>query len=118
MCLSYTSEEISAMHDRNENFHGTQANFEKLKLYQAVKRGLVELEEHYDCVWNVDEYTPNTHEKHAILWIDLCHCAFLNREETAALTEIMGKADGVIFTAIGGCVRISFVIKNIWNDEI
>lgn len=118
MCLSYSPEEIGVMHDRNENFQGTQANFEKLQLYQDVKRGLMEFKEHYECVWNAGEYTPNTREKHAVLWIDLCHCAYLNREEIAVLTEIMGKADGVVFTAIGACVRISFAVKNIWDDEI
>lgn len=104
------------MHDRNENFHGTQANFEKLQLYQTVKRGLMEFKEHCKCVQVVDGYDPNTREKHAILWMDLSPTATLSSEETAALTAIMNEADGVIITAIiEECTRISFVVQNIWE---
>ena len=42
MRVNYTPEEIAEMHDRNENFNGTRANFSKIKLYQAVKSDLVE----------------------------------------------------------------------------
>ena len=42
MRVNYTPEEIAEMHDRNENFNGTRANFSKVKLYQAVKSDLVE----------------------------------------------------------------------------
>lgn len=115
MRLSFTPDEIGAMHDRNENFQGTQANFEKLQLHQAVKRGLVEFKERCDCVQVVDGYDPNTREKHAILWVDFSPAATLDSEETAALTAIMNKADGVIIAAIEECTRISFVIKNIWE---
>lgn len=115
MRLSYTPEEIGAMHDRNENFQGTQANFEKLQLYQAVKRGLIEFKERCECVQVVDGYDPNTREKHAILWIDFSPVADLNNEQTAALTAIMNEADSIIITDMEECTRISFVIKNIWE---
>ena len=39
MRVNYTPEEIAEMHDRNENFNGTRANFSKIKLYQAVEKG-------------------------------------------------------------------------------
>ena len=116
MRLNYTPEEILAMHDRNENFHGTQANFKKLQLYQAVKRGLIEIKEHCECVQVVDGYDPNVREKHAVLWMDLSPVAFLNCEEIVVLSSIMNDADNVIITPVDGYTRISFIIQNIWDD--
>ena len=115
MRLSYTPEKIGAMHDRNENFQGTRANFEKLQLYQSVKRSLMEFKGRCECVQAVDGYDPNTREKHAILWMDFSPAATLSSEQTAALTAIMNEADGIIITAIEDCTRISFVIQNIWE---
>ena len=83
MRVNYTPEEIAEMHDRNENFNGTRANFSKIKLYQAVKSDLVE---------------------------------FMNKEETAALTAIMNKADGTVISAVDGHVRVSFDINDIWEN--
>lgn len=113
--INYTFERIAEAHDRNENFYGTHANFEKLQLYQAVKRDLVEFMERCDRVTLVDGFDPNIREKHAIIWLDLSPAATLNKEETAALTEIMNKADGVVISAVEDHTRISFVIKDIWK---
>ena len=38
---SYTLEEVLAAHDRNEHFHGRQANMDKIQLYHSIKRELV-----------------------------------------------------------------------------
>lgn len=115
MLLSYTPEEIGIMHDRNENFHGTQANFEKLQLYKAVKRSLMEFKERCDCVQTVNGYHPNVREKHAILWMDLSTFDALDRKETAALTAISDTVDNVIITDMENRTRITFVIQNIWE---
>lgn len=115
MRLSYTPEEIGAMHDRNENFRGKQANIEKLQLYRAVKRDLVEFMERCDDVRVVDGFDPNIREKHALLWVDFSPAAILDIKEITALTAIMNKADGVIISAVGDHTRISFMIQNIWE---
>ena len=98
MRVNYTPEEIAEMHDRNENFNGTRANFSKVKLYQAVKSDLVEFMNMCDDVQMIDGYDPNAKEKHAILWLDFSPAATLNKEETAALTAIMNKADGIVIS--------------------
>jgi len=72
MRVNYTPEEIAEMHDRNENFNGTRANFSKIKLYQAVKSDLVEFMNMCDDVRMIDGYDPNMKEKHAILWLLPC----------------------------------------------
>ena len=113
---NYTPEEITAAHDCNENFHGTRANLNKIRLYQVVKRNLVEFMECCDKVDRVDGFDPNVREKHAIIWMDLCPAAILDEEGTAELAGIMAKADGAVFTAVDGHVRITFDIKNIWYD--
>ena len=40
----------------------------------------------------------------------------MSTEETAALAAIMTKVDGTVISAVDGHVRITFDIKNIWND--
>lgn len=116
MRVNYTPEEIAEMHDRNENFNGTRANFSKIKLYQAVKSDLVEFMNICDDVRMIDGYDPNMKEKHVILWLDFSPAATLNKEETAALTAIMSKADGTVISAVDGHVRISFDINDIWDN--
>lgn len=115
MYLSYTPKEIGAMYDRNNNFRGKQANFEKLQLYRVVKRDLLEFMEHCDSVQVVDGYDPNVREKHAMLWMDFSPAATLDKKEAAALTAIMNKADGVIVADVGDYTRISFLIRDIWK---
>lgn len=116
MRVNYTPEEIAEMHDRNENFNGIRANFSKIKLYQVVKSDLVEFMNMCDDVRMIDGYDPNMKEKHAILWLDFSPAATLNKEETAALTAIMNKADGTVISAVDGHVRISFDINDIWDN--
>lgn len=113
--MDYTPEEIAAMHDRNENFHGTLANFEKIALYQAVKSDLVKFMEQSVEVRCVEGFDPNMREKHAVIWMDLAPAATLTKAEAAKLTEIMNKVDGVVLSAVDGHVRISFDINNIWE---
>ena len=112
----YTPEEIAEMHDHNENFNGTQANFEKVQLYHAIRNDLIEFMSLCDDVHLIDGYNPNTREKHAILWLDFSPAATLDKEEIAALVAIMQKSDGVVISAVDGHARISFDVNNIWKN--
>ena len=112
----YAPEEIAAAHDRNESFSGTRANMDKIRLYQTIKHDLAEFVKLCNDAELVDGFDPNVHEKHAILWLDFCLVAILNAEETAALAAIMSRVDGTVISAVDGHVRITFDIKNIWND--
>lgn len=116
MSANYTPEEIAAMHDRNENFNGTRANFSKIKLYQVIKSDLVDFMEMCKDVRMIDGYDPNTKEKHAIIWLDFAPAAILNKAETETLAAIMSKADGTVLSAVDGHVRISFDINDIWEN--
>ena len=112
----YTPEEIAAAHDRNESFSGTRENMDKIRLYQTIKHDLSEFVKLCKDAERVDGFDPNVHEKHAILWLDFSPAAILSAEETAALVAIMTKADGTVISAVDGHVRITFDIKNIWDD--
>lgn len=112
----YTPEEIAAAYDRNEHFHGKQASMDKIRLYQTIKHDLTKFVKNSEDAERIDGYDPNIHEKHAILWLDFCPAAILNAEETAALAAIMTKADGTVISAVDGHVRITFDIKNIWDN--
>ena len=113
---NYTPEEIAEMHDRNENFHGSQANIAKILLYNEIKAELVEFMQSCDEVRLMDGFAPNAKEKHDMLWLELRFAATLDKEETAALTAIMNKTDGVVLAAAGNHIRISLQIDNIWLD--
>ena len=56
------------------------------------------------------------HFKYYIRWLDFSPVAILSAEETAALAAIMSKVDGTVISAIDGHVRITFDVKNIWDD--
>ena len=116
MRMNYTPEEIGLAHDRNESFSGTRANMDKIRLYQAVKGDLAEFVKFCEYAELADGFAPNVHEKHAILWLDFSPAAILSAEETAALAAIMSKVDGTVISAIDGHVRITFDIKNIWEN--
>lgn len=113
---NYTPEEIVAMHDRNENFNGREANIAKILLYDEIKANLMAFKQRCDEVLLVDGFDPNNKEKHALLWLELRFATTLDKEETAALTAIMNKADGVVLAAAGDHVRISFEVNDIWLD--
>ena len=91
MRVNYTPEEIAEMHDRNENFNGTRANFSKIKLYQAVKSDLVEFMNMCDDVRMIDGYDPNMKEKHAILWLDFSPAATLNKTQFFSVSVVTGE---------------------------
>ena len=116
MRINYTPEEIAEMHDHNENFNGTQANFEKVQLYHAIRNDLIEFMSLCDDVHLIDGYNPNTREQLAILWLDFSPASTLDKEEIAALVAIMQKSDGVVISAVDGHARISFDVNNIWED--
>ena len=44
MSKDYTPEEIAEMHDRNENFIGKRADFEKVRLYYKIRAELERLD--------------------------------------------------------------------------
>lgn len=104
------------MHDRNENFHGRQANIAKILLYNEIKAELVEFMQSCDEVRLMDGFAPNAKEKHAMLWLELRFAAMLDKREIAALTAIMNKADGLLFAVSGDHVRITFEVNDIWLD--
>lgn len=113
--MNYSPEQIAEMHDYNENFSGTQANFAKIKLYYEIRDGLVDFMGVCQNVRRIDGYAPNPKEKHAMLWMDFSPAAILSESETKILASIMEMADGVVFSAVDGCVRVSFDVNNIWE---
>jgi len=112
----YTPEEILKMWICNENFQGTRANLEKVRLYHTIKTDLTQFMQDCDEVRRVEGFDPNPKEKHAVIWIDLVPAATLSKEETTKLTKIMNKSDGTVISAVGDHVRISFDINDIWLD--
>ena len=116
MRMNYPPEEIAEAHDRNENFDGKRANLEKIRLYHSIKSDLSAFAERCEDAGNVGWFDPNPREKHAILWLDLSPASILNKEEVEALAAIVCKSDGLVISAMEDHVRITFDVKNIWED--
>lgn len=114
--MNYSPEQIAEMHDYNENFNGTRANFSKMQLYQDIRNDLEKFMESCKDVQLVNGFTPNIREKHAMLWMDFYPAAILNKEDIALLVSAMQKADGVVFAAVDNHIRISFDVKNVWEE--
>lgn len=115
--LAYSTEEIEAMYQRNENFNRKRADFDKLRLFQDIKADLTEFLQRCGDVQRLEEIKPNQYEKNAVLFLDMNTLSTLNREETVMLAAIMGKADRMVVSAhTGGCIRLSFCVENVWID--
>lgn len=115
--LAYSPEEIEAMYQRNENFNGKRADFDKLRLFQEIKAGLTEFLQRCGDVRKLEEIKPNQYEKNAILFLDVSVVTTFSKDETAMLTAIMNKADRMVVSTVGGnCTRFSFCVENIWTD--
>lgn len=115
--LAYSPEEIEAMYQRNENFNGKRADFDKLRIFQEIKAGLTEFLQRCGDVRKLEEIKPNQYEKNAILFLDVSSVAAFNKDETAMLTAIMNKADRMVVSTVGGsCTRFSFCVENIWTE--
>ena len=115
--LAYSPEEIEAMYQRNENFNGKRADFDKLRLFQEIKTELTEFLQCCGDVRKLEEIKPNQYEKNAILFLDVSIVAAFSKDEVAMLTAIMNKADRVVVSTVGGsCTRFSFCVENIWTD--
>lgn len=115
--LAYSPEEIEAMYQRNENFNGKRADFDKLRLFQEIKAGLTEFLQRCGDVRKLEEIKPNQYEKNAILFLDVSIVATFSKDETAMLTAIMNKADRMVISIVdGSCTRFSFCVENIWTE--
>lgn len=60
--LAYSPEEIEAMYQRNENFNGKRADFDKLRLFQEIKAGLTKFLQRCGDVRKLEEIKPNQYE--------------------------------------------------------
>lgn len=92
---NYTPEQIAAIHDRNQNFHGKIANLPKIRIYQQIKTKLDELLEQCPDVCKVDGYPPNVREQCAIIWVDLKALSMMDDETSTLLSEAMRIADDI-----------------------
>lgn len=109
-------EEFGEMVDRNENFNGKSADFSKLALYQEIKSELVDFLQDCDDVVKLSECKPNQYEQNAVIFLDIKTISTFNKEETAKLIAIMGKADRIMVSG-GDCgIRISFGVEGIWVE--
>lgn len=114
MSDNLTPDEIAAMHDANENFVGSVANFEKIRLFNEIKYRLAEFNQKVDSAV-AGYYEPNPHKRNAILWLTLPPGVFLNSEPTAILADVIAKVDHLSIVSSEGRIELVFGLKDIWK---
>lgn len=107
----YTPGEIAEMHDRNESLAGTQADFEKVHLYQKIKAELEQLEG-----YTLGGYEPNPYEQNALLWLDMPRLITLNRKAAGRLAKAISMSDRMTVSTSGGKVRFAFGVEKVWKQ--
>lgn len=108
---SFTSQEIAETLDRNENFRGNRADFEKVRLYHEIKAELERLE---GCT--VGGYEPNPHEQNALLWLDMPDLIMMDGEAAGRLARAISMADRIAVSRSDGSIRVCFGIEKVWKD--
>lgn len=117
MRYDFTPEQIAEMHDRNENFHGARANFQKIALYHEIRNKLIDFLNACDFVRKVDGFAPAPDMKNAMLWVDFQGAASMEKADGAMLADIMKMADStMIAVSEKGDTRVSFTIRDVWDD--
>ncbi len=114
MSKDFTPDEIAAMHDANENFDGSVADFEKVRLFHEIKKQLTEFNQKVDGAV-AGYYEPNTHERNAILWLTLPPGVFLSSEPTAILADVLAKTDNLSVSYYEDKIELVFGLKDIWK---
>lgn len=107
---------IDAMLERNENFHGTSADEEKVALFTALRRDADELARLMRGTLTVRP--PVNTSRNALVMIDLpLPVCIFNDSVRARLADLIRRADEVSFAAPGGaCLRISLGILGVWRE--
>lgn len=112
----YTPEQIAEMHDYNESFVGSTANFVKVQQHRKIKEGLIDFMGVCDCVHSVEEIKPNKCEQNSLAFVNL-HCpAVLDKVSAEMLAQIMSMADSVVISADADHIRVSFATEKIWTE--
>lgn len=113
---NYTPEEIAAMHDRNENFHGTLADFQKMTAYKRLAQKLHLLEKSSDGELTVTEMEPNPREMSAVIYVDMPKMMmFKDAEALEILSSAITMSDAFSVSTDGNINRMLFVIQDIWK---
>ena len=111
-----TAAMVEAMLNRNENFHGTSVNEEKMNLFTEIRQESEELAHLMRGTLTVRP--PESTNRNAIVMIDipLPVCIF-NESVRSRLAKLIEKADGVSFAAPAGeSMRVTFGVHNVWED--
>lgn len=115
MHMNFTPKEIAYIHDRNENFHGTDMNLKNVRHYYELKEERDEFCKHCEHVYGTGEYDPNPHEKHALMWLDCSSTLSIADADLETFAHMIKQADRVIIVNTERGIRVSMVIESIWE---
>ena len=111
-----TKEELDAMVERVENFHGTTAHLANTERYHRLRDTAKWLMTHQDGIVAWGELPVNPESRNAQVWLDFSAVTFMNGKDANAFRMIADLADCVWITLKQGedCgIRMTFVVKNV-----
>ena len=107
---------VDAMLERNENFHGTSIDEEKMNLFTDLRRQAEELAHLMHA--SVTVRPPENTARNAMVMLDIpLPVGIFNESVRKRLSVLIASADDVSFAAPSGeSMRISFGVQGVWED--
>jgi len=112
----FTPEEITAMMERNESFHGTVADFSKKQKYDKLVAAARWMDANSFEVIGIQIEPISKDRPNAIVCLDVRRLSSYRGEELNALATMISMSDSVFMAWSETCIRLTFGIQDIWSD--
>ena len=101
--------------DDNEHFLGEEIDTEKMKRFDRIRALCLDVSEADPDIW--DSYPPFTERsRNGMACLEMPSVKFQsNPTVLKALSQLFAEADACITSAIGGELRITFVVHDMWK---
>ena len=114
-----TKEELDAMVERVENFHGTTENLANIERYNRLRDTAKWLMAHQDGIRGWGENLVMAGARNAQVWLDIGVASFFYDRDANALRMLTDLADGIVVSMKQGedCgIRMTFIVENVVEE--
>jgi hypothetical protein len=103
--------------DDEPEFHGTVLNLPQWEKYQRIAKPLAALQDKCEAFLNVRYYRePYPAEEYANVTVTLPLTSRVDGEAKNTIADAVQLCDQFFASAIGGKVRLSFIVDHIWAE--
>lgn len=116
---SITPEELDALVERVDNFHGTRKNEKNIERFNRLRDTVKWLMGKQNGIRAWGEMPANEESRNAQVWLDFGAASFMSDKNANAFRLATDLADCIYIVAKGGedyGVRVSFVVKNCMEE--